>query len=205
MPTSKGRWGLISSIALDLFNSLRKAVNAPLIVNSAFRSPARNASVEGSATWSRHMYGDAFDFYSTKKSLRDLKKMCQRFGASFIQVYSTHIHCDWRDSLKDPDFFGPDQVLPPAVSVDRVLQDLAKLEVGTEDTLLFAQVTNLIKEDEGQLEYIWKLTTPNGEIIEQSTESFEYNLVLEGLYHLQVEVGGHIQLDQSFEWSHHEH
>jgi hypothetical protein len=205
MPNSRNRWGLISSVALDIFNSVRKAVNTPITVNSAYRSPGRNSNTEGSATWSRHMYGDAFDFYSPKKSLRDLKKYCQRFGASFIQVYSTHIHCDWRDSLKDPDFFGPDQVLPPAVSVDRILQDLAKLELWTEENLFFAQVNNLVKEDEGQLEYLWKLTTPNGEVIEQSNESFEYNLVSEGLYHIQVEVGGHIQLEQSFEWSHHEH
>ena len=47
--------------ALDKLQALRDRLGKPLIVRSAYRSPAHNASLKGAAPRSKHMDGTAFD------------------------------------------------------------------------------------------------------------------------------------------------
>jgi hypothetical protein len=205
MPYKKGRWGVISAVALDIFNRLRIAANATIIVNSAYRSPARNAATDDSSFWSRHMYGDAFDFYSPNKSLKQLRTLCQNHGASFVQIYSTHVHCDWRNAAKDPDFYAVEDVIPPTITVERAMQDLAKFNWWVEDNQLIAEVTNVLKEDDAELLYQWEVTLPDGRIYTIDTPTLNFDLVMPGVYHLRAEVGGHIEFSKSFEWAPHSH
>jgi hypothetical protein len=47
--------------ALDKLQALRDRLGKPLIIRSAYRSPAHNASLKGAAPRSKHMDGTAFD------------------------------------------------------------------------------------------------------------------------------------------------
>ena len=100
----KGRFGLFQSHAVEQLQVLRDTTGGPLFINSAYRNVTYNAGV-GGATWSRHQYGDAVDIRSNDASLDELAAVCADQGAGFVSVYSTHVHCDWRDDPLDPSFF----------------------------------------------------------------------------------------------------
>ncbi len=101
----KGRYAVIQPHAIERIQEVRDQLGA-LIVNSGYRSPGYNADIPGAATWSRHMYGDAFDLNPASATLGDLEAACSAAGA-FVLVYTNHVHCDWRDDPVDEAFFGP--------------------------------------------------------------------------------------------------
>ncbi len=100
----KGQFAIVQPHAIDRLQDLRDDLGA-LVVNSGYRPPDYNASV-GGATYSRHMYGDAFDLDPVSVSLTTLQNTCYSHGAGYVGVYSTHIHCDWRDDSVSVEFFG---------------------------------------------------------------------------------------------------
>src|SRR5690606_36979728 len=100
--------------------AVRSQLGVPLIVNSGYRNPAYNASV-GGATLSRHMYGDAADVTAQGAvSLQAIINACVAHGADFTQLYTSHVHCDWRNDPLGHDFWplgpsaGPILPGPPA-------------------------------------------------------------------------------------------
>lgn len=99
----KGRFGVVQTHAIGHLQRMRDAVGA-IVINSGYRSPDYNDGV-GGATWSRHMYGDAFDMDPVSASLNELADECEGNGAGFVSVYETHVHCDWRDDRLDPAFY----------------------------------------------------------------------------------------------------
>ena len=106
MSAAKGRYGLFQPHAVERIQALRDRVGGPVNVNSGYRNVTYNAGV-GGATWSRHLYGDAIDTWSTSVSLDGLAAHCEALGAGYIGWYETHIHCDWRDDVLDEDLYGP--------------------------------------------------------------------------------------------------
>ncbi|MCB0394169.1 MAG: hypothetical protein KDD25_06400, partial [Bdellovibrionales bacterium] len=76
----KGSYGLTLPILTSSAQLIRDLIGKPLRVNSGYRSPGYNAGVPGSAKWSRHMYGDAFDIASSV-TLTTLKNRCEQLGA----------------------------------------------------------------------------------------------------------------------------
>ena len=100
----KGRFAVVQSHAIEHLQSMRDDLGA-LVINSGYRNPDYNRGV-GGATWSRHMYGDAFDIDPVSVSLNELADSCERNGAGFVSVYETHVHCDWRDDRLDSSFFS---------------------------------------------------------------------------------------------------
>ncbi len=100
----KGRYAVVQVHAIERLQAVREDVGG-LVVNSGYRSPGYNGGV-GGATYSRHMYGDGFDLDPSSVSLGTLADACYEQGASFVQLYSTHVHCDWRDDPLDPAFYG---------------------------------------------------------------------------------------------------
>src|SRR3989344_3780967 len=64
MNVERGRYGLFSPAVLRIIEALRVSLGRPINVNSGYRNPGRNGNV-GGVKWSRHVYGDAIDFYST--------------------------------------------------------------------------------------------------------------------------------------------
>ncbi|HFE47340.1 MAG TPA: hypothetical protein ENJ18_17945 [Nannocystis exedens] len=102
---SYGDFVVIQPHALVHLQALRDQLGA-IKVNSGYRNPTHNASV-GGATWSRHMYGDAFDLNPFNVSLTALYEACADEGAGFRKLYEAHVHCDWRAESVDTRFFGP--------------------------------------------------------------------------------------------------
>ncbi|MCB9673640.1 MAG: DUF882 domain-containing protein [Alphaproteobacteria bacterium] len=100
----KGRYAVVQPHAVDRLQDLRDELG-PLVVNSGYRPPGYNASI-GGATYSRHMYGDAFDIDPVNVSLTTLQSACYSHGAGYVGVYTTHMHCDWRDDTVSIEFFG---------------------------------------------------------------------------------------------------
>lgn len=113
----KGRYAIVQSHAVGHIQAVRTELGEPLRVNSGYRSPGYNAGIPGSATYSRHTYGDAFDLAPPSGvSLTDLEAACSAKGASFTRLYETHVHCDWRDDALDQGYFGV--VVGPARAPD---------------------------------------------------------------------------------------
>ena len=74
----KGRFGVVQTHAIDRLQAMRDDLGA-LVINSGYRNPDYNAGV-GGATWSRHMYGDAFDIDPVSASLTELAEACEAEG-----------------------------------------------------------------------------------------------------------------------------
>ena len=100
----KGRFAIVQPYAVAALQALRDAMG-PLTVNSGYRNPDYNASI-GGAGCSRHTYGDGFDVKGSAVDLNDLASGCYDKGAGYVQIYETHVHCDWRDGPADTAFYG---------------------------------------------------------------------------------------------------
>lgn len=100
----KGRYAVVQVHAVVSLQGLRDQVGA-LGVNSGYRSPAYNAATPGSATYSRHMYGDAFDLDPLEVGLSTLENACTGAGGMLVE-YTTHVHCDFRFDPVDEEFYG---------------------------------------------------------------------------------------------------
>jgi len=104
MQAHKGRYGIFSPHVVSLLQDIRDQIGGPLSINSAYRNVTYNAGV-GGVTYSRHQYGDAVDIGSSDASLEDLAALCGAAGASFVSEYTSHVHCDWRDTPLEPAFY----------------------------------------------------------------------------------------------------
>ena len=68
---------------------------APLLtINSAYRTPRRNASIEGAARHSQHVRGRAVDVTMRGVGLNQLAAMAAHFNAGGIGHYERFIHLD---------------------------------------------------------------------------------------------------------------
>ena len=113
---SKGRYGILQPHMVERLQGIRTAIGAALQVTSGFRGPGYNAGV-GGATFSRHMYGDGADIFSSALSIEALGARCQSAGATYVQLYTGHVHCDWRSDPLEPAFYGT-PFAPPAHPAD---------------------------------------------------------------------------------------
>lgn len=98
-------FAVVQTHAVDHLQAVRDEVG-PIMVNSGYRSPGYNATIPGSASSSRHLYGDGFDLDPSSVTLDDLAAACEDEGAAYVEVYVAHVHCDWRDDPLDPAFYG---------------------------------------------------------------------------------------------------
>lgn len=105
MQLYKGRYALFMPHVIEKLQSLRDSIGGPLFINSGYRNVTYNASVGGVAH-SRHIYGDAVDIDSSAASLEELQQQCESLGASFTSLYESHVHCDWREDILEPAFYG---------------------------------------------------------------------------------------------------
>jgi len=69
-------------------------------VNSGYRNPLHNASIDGSAKESQHIYGKAVDMQTSKSSWDEYSKASKSCNAcrepSGLSGWG-HVHADWRD------------------------------------------------------------------------------------------------------------
>jgi 3D (Asp-Asp-Asp) domain-containing protein len=101
---SKGRYAVVQPHAVDKVQQIRSALGT-VKINSGYRSPGYNAGISGSATWSRHMYGDGFDYAPQSASINNGETQCNSKGGTLVE-YNTHVHCDWRGIANNASFFG---------------------------------------------------------------------------------------------------
>ena len=85
---------------ISILERFREYVEAPVTINSAYRTKSYNRKV-GGASNSYHLYGRAFDipFISTYKNLTSVDKMCNFFntlGLKGIIKYPNFVHIDTR-------------------------------------------------------------------------------------------------------------
>lgn len=198
MSSTKGRYGLFSLPTLVKIQAMRDAAKVPFIINSAYRSPGYNAQVDGSASWSRHTFGDAIDFFSPNLSLKKLKDLCLAHGASFFQIYTSHVHCDWRNSARDTHFFPTPVDGPKRLAVAKALAEHLHIDFNHENGVGYADVNHPAAEDAGELIYTWKLTLPNGQVQSFKTRHISFPLSQRGKYGLRVNVGG--SLEKTIHW-----
>ncbi len=101
----KGRYAVVQVHAVVSLQALRDQVGG-IGVNSGYRSPSYNAGIPGSATNSRHMFGDGFDLDPLEVGLGTLESACTGIGGVLVE-YTTHVHCDFRNHPVDEEFYGP--------------------------------------------------------------------------------------------------
>lgn len=147
--------GMVRPVLIEKIQEIRSGLNRAVKVNSAYRSPKYNSTIAGSATWSRHTFGDAADMASPGASLAELKQQCEEKGASYIQVYTTHVHCDWRRSPKNSKLFP---VIKDGNKGQPVKPAPLKIvvEVGTSYLKAYLE-KEPAKEDDAPLLYEWEI------------------------------------------------
>ncbi|MFN3262132.1 MAG: YcbK family protein [Pikeienuella sp.] len=86
---------LIDAVALDRLQALRDALGKPLIIRSAYRSPAHNRAVGGAAR-SQHLLGIAFDISMANHDPEAFEKAARIAGFTGFGFYprSGFIHVD---------------------------------------------------------------------------------------------------------------
>ncbi len=111
---------LVNEQALDRLQALRRALDRPMIVNSAYRSPEHNARV-GGAKKSQHLSGAGFDISMANHDPEDFIAAAREAGFTGIGTYprSNFVHIDtgparvWGEAFPDrASRFAPDR--PPA-------------------------------------------------------------------------------------------
>jgi len=173
----KGRYGVFSAQTVARFQAVRSQLGVPLYVNSGYRNPQYNASV-GGATFSRHMYGDAADVTTQgATSLQAIANACNNHGAGFVLVYTSHVHCDWRDDPLGHDFWPqspasapllpgppatPHAELPPDLWADVALRAPDRLVAGAPITLDAVWGDAF---DEGIPWVRWEVRGPDGALV----------------------------------------
>lgn len=77
---------------------MRDYFGAPVIINSAYRTPEHNKKVKG-ATNSYHMKGRAFDIKVKGRAPQEIARYAQILNIHGIIQYNSFVHVDSRDSV----------------------------------------------------------------------------------------------------------
>ncbi|MCA9489679.1 MAG: hypothetical protein KC621_07135, partial [Myxococcales bacterium] len=177
-----GRWAVVQPRAVAHLQAMRDRLGG-LNVNSGYRNVSHNAAV-GGATLSRHMWGDAFDLDPSAASLSAMASACRDEGAGYVESYTTHVHCDWRDDALDPVFFGG------ARSAARMPDDSMVAWLDWRGRALTAPATGF---DEGEPLRTWSAWDADGHLLaEVAAETFEPP---EGAVTVGVDVGSRLWLE----------
>jgi hypothetical protein len=155
----KGQWAVVQVHTMEHLQDMRDELGA-LVVNSGYRNPDYNASI-GGASYSRHTYGDGVDLDPVSVSLDELGDTCANHGAGYVELYETHVHCDWRDDPLDPAFY--DVASFAGRPAPRVLPPVALVAQGS---TLFAETSGW---DEGEPLREWTAYGEDGRVLEQTT------------------------------------
>lgn len=100
------RAGVAVRMDADLFSVLARAqqwladnrIHRPIILTSGYRTEHTNASLEGAALNSMHLYGKAADIKMEGVPSEYLARLLRLSGGAGIGIYSTFVHVDtWRE------------------------------------------------------------------------------------------------------------
>ena len=183
----KGRYGLFQVHTIVALQAIRDATGGPLTINSGYRNVAYNESV-GGVTYSRHQYGDAADMASSVVGLSALGSLCEDQGAAYVGMYTTHVHCDWRDDPLDEAFYDARRARAHA---ERPVHG-ARLAVRS-DGRWTAPATGF---DEGEPLRIWAALAGDGTVLEAGVTQETY-MPPPGAARVRVWVGGQVTVEQA--------
>lgn len=208
MQTAKGRYGVFRPATVAHWQRIRATLGVPLVVSSGYWSPGRNETADVANQFSRHIYGDAADVTANGAvTLEAIRAACTAEGADFTQVYTSHVHCDWRDEAHTNDFWlaTPQAAVWPgnnghrhdegddADKVDdpwtRVWGDVEVQVLNSDETQLTARWGESF--DEGDPWVSWEVTTADGNatmVIEPET-----TLIVARGSHVRWRIGGIIE------------
>lgn len=198
LSASKGRYGLLSRSVLDRIQAMRTEINRPMRITSGYRSPGYNSGISGAAKWSRHTYGDAIDFSVSGMNFQQLRNLCLKHGANFFQIYSGHIHCDWRNTPLDPELFPVSHPNPSFVHTAAVMSqaiDLHSFEVSKGEWQL--DYSGLEAEDGDTIEVNWVITSPSGKSVERDGPTVLFSPTETGIHQIHVNIGGSVEAQKS--------
>lgn len=88
--------------ALTKLQRLRDVLGYPVYVNGyvggkrGYRSPRENMMIDGSAEFSRHVFGDAFDVTVEELGAGELFDLAVELGWTGVKEYETWVHMDMR-------------------------------------------------------------------------------------------------------------
>ena len=196
MQRFKGELALFSPDALFYIEKMRSELQKAIIVHSGYRSPGYNTSLSGAATWSRHMYGDAIDFHVNGVDFEALAEKCIDHGATFYQIYTSHIHCDWRNVPLNDGFYKSPIKNQKFVNYKQLAQEQSHIHVEENNRKWKLSVNSQFIEDQNSdLFYKWEVTRNNKtKTYHSSTISLKKRR--RGNYHIKVTVGGSIELEK---------
>lgn len=83
---------LLASVQTDL--TLLRGMPVELVLNSGYRTPRRNATIEGAAANSQHIHGRAADITVSGVSHKDLRASAEAVGAPGLGRYRNFTHLD---------------------------------------------------------------------------------------------------------------
>lgn len=198
----RGFYGLFSPQTIRRLEEMRAAIGRPIRITSGYRSPGYNQQLDGAAKWSRHTYGDGIDFAVGGFSYQELADYCIRHGASFYQLYTDHIHCDWRGLDLDSAFFpGGSTVIPPAHAfliiqqVQEMGQIVETFSARENSALALVLKADVYQEDGGELLHQWQIINPDGSVTTSEKNQIEIPRI-SGTYQIKATVGGSIHLSR---------
>lgn len=200
LQASKGRYGILLPIAVTSAQAIRDALNSPVIITSGYRSPGYNSRIDGAATRSRHMYGDALDMGAN--SQKALERECIAKNASYVLSYSDgHVHCDWRNISLDPAFYPP-LMTPTTEKTFQVYSKYlsSKMQIEWQNGFFKVTLPEEVDLDEGLPTFQWTIRNAHGDIIGSSREHFLKVKSARGTYQIEVVVGGTLSTSTIVEW-----
>lgn len=202
--STRGHYGFVSPLMIERVQALREHFGRPLKINSGYRSPGYNATLNGAARFSRHTYGDAIDFKINGVSFSAIAAKCRDLGAAFTQIYSSHIHCDWRTSPLEESVFGPQPRPTSGLRPLSVAKTKSMLE--THSHIFASLVGNpeatkpkyklsleTDQEDAGKMVHEW-IISKGDEIVLESSRANPTLRLGPGVYQVYVKAGGYLEI-----------
>ncbi len=199
--TQQFRNAIVTRTLVEAVQNVRERLNQPIIITSGYRSPGYNGSLNGAATFSRHMYGDGVDIVSAHASAAELKQLCDLEDAYFSLAYADgHAHCDWRHKELDKAFY-PGSIDPDIARLDPYFITGGRIAIrSNKDSFELSLVEFMAFEDhEGEPTYSWMIRTPSGNELRFTTNK----VVLKkesGQYYVRLLVGESVTLEKSILW-----
>lgn len=87
-----GLFDLLASVQTDI--TLLNGEPIELVLNSGYRTPRRNATIEGAAANSQHIYGRAADITVSGVSHKDVRASAEAVGTPGLGRYASFTHLD---------------------------------------------------------------------------------------------------------------
>lgn len=150
---SGSRYAVLQPHAVARLQRLRDQVGAINVVDGYLNA----ARLAGSPS-SRHQWGDAFDLDPVSVSVSRLADACRAEGAGYVEAYTNHVHCDWRDGALDPAFFG-------ATTSSARVRRVVDVDVRWDGDALVADVLTGFDEAEGEPLREWTAFDEAGRVL----------------------------------------